>query len=121
MFPFNKTIIFATNTGPVPMGIIHRIMDQALKISTAKTLSCCDFNLYLIKDHPRLLILRWIEIDWSDQDDPIQQYSYYYFNPDGNGIVCPLSYTQQQTLKQQLQLSPVIYSQQFAIDHRITP
>ena len=75
--------------------ITQKIWDQAITIDKSCMESCFEFQIMTSKFHKDTLILRWIEVDISDVERPIQCYRYRCFNIDGSSQNCSIHYADQ--------------------------
>ena len=76
--------------------IIENIMNEGILIKQKCKEACSDFQILTSKFHKDTLILRWLEIDISDIERPIQCYRYRCFNRDGSPQNCSIHYTNQE-------------------------
>mgnify|MGYP006981762142 FL=1 len=77
----------------IPQDSIEKLMSEATLIQKDYTESCFDFQIMTSRFHKNTLILRWIEVDISDVERPIQCYRYRCFNLDGTSQNCSIHYT----------------------------
>jgi len=107
-----------TDKTSLPQELIDTIMDQAVLISTSRRECCRDFEIMTSKLHPNTLIMRWLEIDIEDIDDPVQYFRYRCFNPDGSPQNCSIHYSNQQEANTFFSGLYSLYHQPFAISHK---
>ena len=93
------------------------ILDQAMQINKQCPDSCYDFTIMISEFHKDTLILRWLEIDISAIDAPIQCYRYRCFDPDGSPQHCSIHYSDQQEANTFFKSLKPQYAQAFANDH----
>ena len=77
----------------IPQDSIEKLMDEAVLIQKDCTESCFDFQIMTSRFHKNTLILRWVEVDISDVERPIQCYRYRCFHLDGTSQNCSIHYT----------------------------
>ena len=99
--------------------IIHRLMDVAIHINTSFDEACRDFKIMQSPLHPDTLLLRWLTIDISDVDRPVQKYYYECFELDGTPRNCSIYYSNQEEANAFFESLISLYEQQYAIDHKI--
>jgi len=95
----------------------YSILDQAVTINEQCAESCFDFTIMTSEYHKDTLILRWLEIDISDIDAPVQQYRYRCFNSDGSPQHCSIHYSNRQEANAFFKSLKTLYIQSFANDH----
>ncbi|MBW4971276.1 hypothetical protein KZY98_12460 [Croceibacter atlanticus] len=99
--------------------VITAIMDRAVEINKACKEQCRDFEIMLSRKRENSLILRWISIDISNEDNPVQQYRYECFQTDGTSQLCSVHYADQEEANEFIWSLEPLYHQQFAIDHKL--
>lgn len=99
--------------------VINKIMDKASEINKACKLQCRDFKIMFLPKYENTLILRWITIDISNEDNPIQLYDYEYFNTIGISQRCPIFLSIQEEINDFNLNLKVLHHQDFAIDHKL--
>ena len=77
----------------IPQDSIEKLMDEAVLIQKDCTESCFDFQIMTSRFHKNTLILRWVEVDISDVERPIQCYRYRCFHLDGTSQNCSIHYS----------------------------
>ncbi len=93
---------------------IEKLWDQAVIIDKSCKESCFEFQIMTSKFHKDTLILRWIEVDISDVERPIQYYRYRCFNIDGSAQNCSIHYTNTQEANAFFKSLLPHYKQEFA-------
>lgn len=102
----------------IDKAIIHKLMNEAITIDKQCKETCVDFEIMTSKYFKDTLILRWVEIDISDVDRPIQIYRYRCFELDGSPENCSIYYSNIEEANTFFKSLKSYYTQQFAIDHR---
>jgi len=98
---------------------IHKIMDRAIEINKSCKEHCRDFQIMISPKRMHVLILRWITIDISNVDNPIQYYRFECFKTDGTAQLCSIYYSNQEEANEFLWTLEPLYHQQYAIDHKL--
>lgn len=107
------------NKTTLDKSVIQKIMNRAIQISKSCKEACRDFEIMVSVKHEYILILRWLTIDISNVDNPIQKYHYECFEPCGTPQLCSIHYNNIEEANDFfLSLTP-LYNQQFAIDHTL--
>ena len=99
--------------------VIDSIMDRAIAINKGCAEQCRDFEIMLSRKRKNTLILRWTSIDISNEDNPIQQYRYECFQPDGTPQLCSVHYADQEEANEFVWSLEPLYHQLYAIDHKL--
>ncbi len=99
--------------------VIATIMDRAIAIQNDCREHCRDFKIMTSKEHNDTLILRWTTIDISDIDRPVQCYRYECFELNGTPQHCSIHYADQEQANAFFSGLATLYTQQFAIDHKL--
>ncbi|MFC4633522.1 hypothetical protein ACFO3O_06365 [Dokdonia ponticola] len=76
----------------IPQDSIQKIMEGAVLIQKHCKESCFDFQVMTSRFHKDTLILRWVEVDISDVERPIQCYRYRCYHLDGSAQNCSIHY-----------------------------
>ena len=103
----------------IKKAVIQNMMDRAITINKNDPQECRDFRIMTSPEHPDTLLLRWLTIDLSDLDRPIQKYQYECFELDGTTRGCSLLYTDQEEANIFFEGLTTLYQQQYAIDHKL--
>lgn len=80
----------------IPQDSIEKLKNEAVFIQKDCTESCFDFQIMTSRFHKNTLILRWVEVDISDVERPIQSYRYRCFHLDGSPQNCSIHYNNQE-------------------------
>ncbi len=107
-----------TNTSPSKQ-VIHKMMDSAMHIDKECQLQCRNFTIMTSPLHQSTLILRWMTIDISDIDRPIQNYRYECFDMKGTPQHCSIYYTNQEEANTFFEGLQPLYTQEFSIEHKL--
>ncbi|QKX04174.1 hypothetical protein HN014_04375 [Aquimarina sp. TRL1] len=99
--------------------IINEIMGRAIMINKQCKEHCRDFRIMVSGTQPDTLILRWIEIDISNVDRPLQCYRYQCFDMDGTPQNCSIHYSDQEEANEFFMSLTTLYKQEFSIDHTL--
>ena len=75
---------------------IQKLMGYGITIQKNCKESCFEFQIMTSPLFKDTLILRWLEIDISDIERPIQCYRYRCFDLDGTSQNCSIPYTHAQ-------------------------
>lgn len=94
-------------------------MDRAIEINKSCKEECRDFVIMTSGMRKDTLILRWTTIDLDDIERPIQCYHYECFSQDGSSQNCSVHYSNQDEANKFFWSLKRLYSQPFAIDHRM--
>lgn len=98
--------------------VINRIMDRAIEINKQSKKHCRDFEIMISSERKEVLILRWLTIDISNIDNPVQCYHYECFELDGSPQLCSVYYSNQAEANAFFWSLKPLYKQQYAIDHK---
>ena len=98
----------------IPQDSIQKLMEEAVLISGQCKESCSDFQIMTSQFHQDTLILRWLEIDISDIERPIQCYRYRCFDLDGSTQNCSIHYSNQEEANAFFKSLKAHYKQDFA-------
>lgn len=109
----------AESRSKIAKKIIHTIMDRAIVINKVSEEHCRDFRIMVSERHPETLILRWVAIDISDVDRPVQCYRYECFDVDGSPQHCSIYYADQQEANDFFSGLKTLHTQECAVDHTL--
>lgn len=98
--------------------IIEALMDRAIEINASCPEHCRYFAIMTSPMRPEAWILRWLNINIDDLDNPIQTYYYECFHLDGSPQNCRVHYANQQEANTFFNSLIAHYSQEFAADHK---
>lgn len=98
--------------------IIEALMDRAIEIDAGCQESCRYFTIMSSPMRSDTWILRWLNINIEDLDNPIQRFHYECFHLDGSPQNCGVHYANQQEANSFFDSLVPHYSQEFAIDHK---
>jgi len=76
--------------------VLEKIMVHARRIDASESLHCRQFQIMISPLRPDTLILRWLTIEISNPDNPIQRYNNLCFYADGLSQDCSINYADQQ-------------------------
>ncbi len=95
--------------------VIKQIMDYAGKRDRNAPEHCRDFSIMISDKYKKTLILRWLTIDISDPDRPLQQYRYECFDLKGNPKGCSIHYSNQEEANTFFEGLTRLYKQEYSI------
>ncbi len=98
--------------------VIEKVMDRAMEISNGCQEHCRDFQIMTSKQHPDILILRWMTIDMGAIDTLFQCYRYECFDMDGTPQYCSIHYSNQEEANAFFKSLSPLYAQEYAADHK---
>ncbi|QKX05348.1 hypothetical protein HN014_10610 [Aquimarina sp. TRL1] len=107
------------SSNQIAKAVIHSIMDRAMQINKECKEHCRDFRIMVSKTHVNTLILRWTTIDIDNIDRPVQCYRYECFEMDGTPQHCSIHYSDQKEANAFFLGLTTLYTQEFAIDHKL--
>jgi len=99
--------------------IIEALMGRAIEINADCPEQCRYFAIMTSSMRPDAWILRWLNINIDDLDNPIQTYHYECFHQDGSPQNCGVHYANPQEANAFFNSLIPHYSQEYAGDHKL--
>lgn len=105
--------------GKIEKEVIDRIFERAQEIHYSCNEECRDFRIMVSPSWNPTLILRWLTIDLSNIDNPVQCFRYECFHPNGTPQNCSVHYANQGEANSFFADLQTLYRQEFSIDHKL--